>query len=81
MAHRSRSYDVSILVSGLEAFLGEVARVPLKFGYDLCSNDVEGKIPLRPEEDVLHFLGKYRRLMIESLSHHNIHPQRNGVIV
>lgn len=44
----------------------------------LCRAEPERQ---RPEDDVLHFLGKDRRLMVERLPHHNIHPQRYGVIV
>ena len=54
----------------------EVGGVAARLRHDLRADDARGRAPVRPEDHVLHLVDEDRRLVVERLADHHVHPQR-----
>ena len=79
--HRPCAHQVAAAIHDLQAIFREVVRVSLEEGNDYRPRDGIRHVPVRPEDQTLHFTAEYRRAMSVSLPYDYVHGHANVEIL
>src|SRR4029077_18662936 len=77
----SRRDDILAAVHYLESLFSQVVGIASEAREEFSFGDGIGNIPVRPKYDVLHGIGKYGGIVGIGFAHHDIHRQRDLVVL